>query len=61
MIFPLVYDTPNNANITDENEKRIFEVIFDSLHIDKQIITSTIGFNESLYPNHQIAKTIELT
>lgn len=61
MIFPLVYDTPNNANITDENEKRIFEVIFDSLPKDGQIITSTIGFNESLYPNHQITKTIELT
>lgn len=61
LIFPLVYDTPNNANITDENEKRIFEVIFDSLPKDGQIITSTIGFNESFYPNHEIAKVIELS
>ena len=61
LIFPLVYDTPNNANITDENEKRIFEVIFDGLPKDGQIITSTIGFNENFYPNYKIAKTIELT
>lgn len=61
LIFPLVYDTPNNANITDENEKRIFNVIFDSLPKDGQIITSTIGFNESLYPNHKIEKIIVLS
>ena len=61
VVFPLVFDTPNNANITDENEKRIFEVVFDNLPKNGQIITSTIGFDRNLYPKHEISQIIELT
>ena len=61
LIFPLVYDTPNNANITVDNEKNIFEIIFSNLPKGGQIITSTIGFDANAYKDYKINNIIELT
>jgi hypothetical protein len=58
--FPLIYDTPNNANLTKNNDKNIFKLIFNSLPVDGQVITSTIGFDKDEHPDHKI-NVIKLT
>ena len=52
-LFPLVIDTPNNADFDDENDKKIFEIIFDMQEFDGQIITSLIGFNKDNYTKYK--------
>lgn len=52
--FPIIYDNPDNACLTEENAKIIFEYIFDNLGNNYQIITSTIGFDKQKFPNSDI-------
>ncbi|WP_308149663.1 hypothetical protein [Spiroplasma sp. AdecLV25b] len=54
--YPLIFDTPNNANFDKENEKKIFDIIFDSIPEKGQVITSLVGFLESDYKNYNFNK-----
>lgn len=61
VILPLIYDNPNNANFDKLNHTKIFELLFDSMPEDGQIITSSVGFDfESFVPKYNI-NTIKLT
>ena len=52
--FPIIYDNPDNACLTEENEKMIFNYIFENLGDKYQIITSTVGFDKNQYQNRNI-------
>lgn len=52
--FPVIYDNPDNACLTEENAKIIFDYIFENLGDTYQIITSTIGFDKNKYKNREI-------
>lgn len=54
--YPLIFDTPNNADLDEKNQQKIFRLIFDNLPENGQIITSLIGFKESDYENYKINK-----
>ena len=59
-VYPLIFDNPNNADFDDENETKIFSLIFDNLPINGQIITSRVGFDKSKFDDYDIAKVITL-
>ena len=49
-LFPIVFDTPNNADLDCKNKKSIFNIIFDLSSFSKQIVTSLVGFDINEYP-----------
>lgn len=60
LVYPLVFDNPNNADFDEDNERKIFNLIFDNLPENGQIITSLVGFNQNLYDSYEIKKIIML-
>ena len=59
-IYPIVFDSPNNADLDESNEKTIFNMIFDTYYPKSQIITSKVGFDANEYPEYEIKKVITL-
>ena len=51
VIYPVIFDTPNNADLDETNKREIFRLIFDHLPPNGQIITSLVGFDRSSYSN----------
>lgn len=45
ILFPLVLDSPNNGELSDESRKVLFEYIFENYNKNSQLIISTLGFN----------------
>lgn len=45
--FPIVLDSPNNAELDDTKKKELFEYIFKNVDKDSQLIISTLGFEEN--------------
>ena len=60
LIYPLVFDNPNNADFDEDNERKIFNLIFDNLPENGQIITSLVGFDQNMYTSYEIKKIIVL-
>ena len=58
--FPIVFDSPNNAELDNENIARIFKYILNNVNSDSQIIISTIEFQRELYPEFDIKNIITL-
>lgn len=59
--FPIVFDSPNNAELDNENISRIFKYILSNVDKSSQIIISTIEFNKELYPEYEISNVVTLT
>ncbi len=58
--FPIVLDSPNNAELDDENIAKTFKYILDNIDSDSQVIISTIEFKNELYKNYRINNVIQL-
>lgn len=58
--FPIVFDSPNNAELDNENIARIFKYILNNVDNNSQIIISTIEFQRELYPEFDIKNIITL-
>lgn len=48
--FPIVLDSPNNAELDDTKKKELFNYIFSNVDKSSQLIISTLGFNKDDYP-----------
>lgn len=58
--FPVVFDSPNNAELDDVNISKTFKYILDNIDSDSQVIISTIEFKEELYKDYKISNIIKL-
>ena len=58
--FPLVFDSPNNAELDDQNITRIFKYIFNNVDKTSQIIVSTIEFKKEMYSEFDIKNVVTL-
>lgn len=58
--FPLVFDSPNNAELDDQNIARIFKYILSNVDKTSQIIISTIEFKKEMYSEFDIKNVITL-
>lgn len=58
--FPLVFDSPNNAELDDQNIARIFKYILNNVDKTSQIIISTIEFKKEMYSEFDIKNVITL-
>ncbi|MGA3853939.1 hypothetical protein [Bacillus pumilus] len=47
--FPVLLDSPNNAEIDENNKEKLFKYLFENIIGDTQCILSTLGFNSSKY------------
>ena len=54
VIYPIIFDTPNNADLDEANKYEIFRMIFDHLPQEGQIITSLVGFDENKFNEYDI-------
>lgn len=61
IIFPIVFDSPNNAELDDNNIAQTFKHILDNIDSDAQVIISTIEFNPLEYKNYNISNVVELS
>lgn len=57
--FPVVLDSPNNAETDQEKKNQVYQYIFESV-TDNQLIVSGIGFLDMQIENVQFDKIIEL-
>jgi hypothetical protein len=58
--FPIVLDSPNNVETDDEKRHKLLEYIFEACEEGEQQIVSTLGFDETEFPQIKFAKVIEL-
>lgn len=59
--FPLILDSPNNAETDYNSKEMIFKFILNNLFENQQLIVSSVGFDEKDYPDYKIDKIIILT
>ncbi len=57
--FPLVFDNPTDRDFDKKNENMVFNMIFDNVNSDNQIIVSKVDFDVEKYKKFTINK-IEL-
>lgn len=57
--FPVVLDSPNNAETDQEKKNQVYQYICESI-TDNQLIVSGIGFGDMQIPNVEFDKVIEL-
>lgn len=60
IIFPIVFDSPNNAETDEEKRRELLQYLFDSVEDDTQLIISTLGFDEKEFSNVEISQVINL-
>lgn len=60
IVFPVVIDSPNNAEIDDEKKQTHLEYIFDALGNDTQLIVSSLGFDKNQFSGRSFDNIIEL-
>lgn len=58
--FPLVFDSPNNAELDDQNIARIFKYILNNTDESSQIVISTIEFKKEMYSEFDIKNVVIL-
>jgi len=58
--FPIVFDSPKNGEIDNENKKYLLDYIFSSFDSSKQYIISILGFDEAQYKQYNFSKIITL-
>ena len=55
-----MFDSPNNAELDDQNITRIFKYIFNNVDKTSQIIVSTIEFKKEMYSEFDIKNVVTL-
>ena len=56
----MVFDSPNNAELDDQNIARIFKYILNNVDKTTQIIISTIEFKKEMYNEFDVKNVVEL-
>ena len=60
IIFPVVFDSPNNVETDDEKRMELLKYLFDCADKNTQLIISNLGFNRNEFPEIDIDKVIEI-
>ena len=60
IIFPIVFDSPNNVETDDEMRHELIQFIFDTVNRDEQVILSSIGFDALSYQTDRNINIIKL-
>ena len=60
IVFPMVFDSPNNAETDEEKRRELLQYLFDSVDGDTQLIISTLGFDENEFSDVEISQMINL-
>ena len=60
ILFPVVFDSPNNVETDDEKRRELFNYLFETIDGDTQLILSSLGFDKSEFINVEIDQTINL-
>lgn len=60
IVFPMVFDSPNNAETDEEKRRELLQYLFDSVDENTQLIISTLGFNEKEFSDVKISHVIHL-
>lgn len=60
IVFPMVFDSPNNAETDEEKRRELLQYLFDSVDEDTQLIISTLGFDENEFSDVEISQVINL-
>lgn len=58
--FPVILDSPNNAELDENKRKELFNYIFDNIDTNTQLIVSTLGFEKSDFTDNTINNVISL-
>lgn len=58
--FPVVLDSPNNAELDENKRKELFEYIFDNIDNNTQLIVSTLGFDANDFQNSNVKNIVSL-
>lgn len=61
ILFPIVFDSPNNVETDDEKRIELLRYLFESVDPDTQLIISNLGFDRNQFKNANIKKIIEIT
>ena len=60
LLFPVVFDSPNNVETDDEKRRELLEYVFESIDGDAQLIISSLGFDINEFPDVDIDNVINL-
>lgn len=58
--FPIVFDSPSNAEIDMEKKHELLEYLFKVMGEETQLIVSTLGFTKDEFPDIKFSNVIEL-
>ncbi len=61
ILFPIVFDSPNNVETDDEKKTELLKYLFQNADINTQMIISNLGFEKSKFKDVNIDKVIEIT
>ena len=61
ILFPMIFDSPNNVETDDEKRKELLNYLFECVDEDAQLIISNLGFDKNEFPNTNIDKVIEIS
>lgn len=61
ILFPVVFDSPNNVETDDEKRIELLKYLFESVDTDTQLIISNLGFDENQFKGANIERIIEIT
>lgn len=59
--FPVVLDSPNNAELDEYNLSNMFKFILNNVDKNSQVIISTIEYSDKKYKDYNISNVITLT
>lgn len=61
ILFPIVFDSPNNVETDDEKKIELLNYLFENADKNTQMIISNLGFEKGKFENVRIDKVIEIT
>lgn len=61
ILFPIVFDSPNNVETDDEKRIELLKYLFESIDTDTQLIISNLGFDRNQFKDANIEQIIEIT
>ena len=61
ILFPIVFDSPNNVETDNEKRIELLKYLFESVDTDTQLIISNLGFDRNQFKEANIEQIIEIT
>ena len=61
ILFPVVFDSPNNVETDEEKRIELLKYLFECVDKNTQLIISNLGFDKSQFKDFKIDKIIEIT